>query len=323
MPRNRRMMDYLMKRARRDGRNPYGSEGGYVVSRRRGRDGLMMEDMARYNRGESDMELSDMTRQNQEIMHDPYMPRDYAQGGRGGQRARDYGSGITYAGVDDFYEQNDMTRGRREQDYARGGNRRERADYGYDMARGRRDGHYPMGMGEMYYPIEAMGYFNGYYGMGEKDFARGRREMDYARGGRGRGRNSRAGGRDYGMDYPDYGYDYADYGYDYGMMELEDEDLEEWAEKLKKELEEKDKQFFSKENIKKKAEEMGIKFEKFTMPEFYVTVLMMYTDYCKTLGTANMDIYLRLAKDWLEDKDVSVKGGEKLAAYYENIVDAD
>ena len=36
MPRNRRMMDYLMMR---DGRNPYGSEGGYVTSGKRGRRG--------------------------------------------------------------------------------------------------------------------------------------------------------------------------------------------------------------------------------------------------------------------------------------------
>ena len=36
-----------MRRMQQDGRNPYGSEGGYVVSRRRG-DGLMMDDMRLY-----------------------------------------------------------------------------------------------------------------------------------------------------------------------------------------------------------------------------------------------------------------------------------
>lgn len=309
MPRNRRMMDYAMSRGR-DMRNPYGSRGGYVSSRRARRDGLMMEDMRRYNRGEGDYDLAEMTRQNQEIMHDPYMPRDYARGGRGrdrargGDRAGDYGTGEPYAGVDDFYEQNDMARGRRDyaEDYARG--RRDMAgrDYGEygDMARGGRggrDGHY--GRGEMYYPIEAMGYFSGYYGGGDYG-------MDHARGGRGRRT------RDYAVDY----------GRDYGESEyLEDEDLEEWAEKLKKEVEEKDKAFFSKENLKKKAQEMGIKFDKFTFEEFMVTALMMYTDYCKTLGTANMNTYLSLAKDWLSDEDIGVKYGEKLAAYYDNIVD--
>ena len=36
-----------------------------------------------------------------------------------------------------------------------------------------------------------------------------------------------------------------------------------------------------------------------------------------------MDIYLRLAKDWLEDDDVSVKGGEKLAVYHDCIVEGE
>lgn len=40
MPRNRRLMDYMM---RRDGRNPYGSAGGYVSSRRVRRDRGMVE----------------------------------------------------------------------------------------------------------------------------------------------------------------------------------------------------------------------------------------------------------------------------------------
>lgn len=290
MPRYRRMMDYRMSK---DGRNPYGAAGGYVVNRRRdrarNRDMLMMEDMRKYNRGESDYELSDMTRQNQEIRHNPYMPRDYE-------------TGEVYAGVDDFYSQNDMARGRgrdRARDYA---------DYEYDMARsgrgGRgRDGHYPMGMGEMYYPIEAMGYFNGYYGMGQ-DHA-----YDMARGGRGRGR--------------DRGYDYAyDYAGDYGEK-LGKEELSHWGKKLMNEMEDKDKQFFSRENILKRAKELGIKFDKFNEDEFYITTLMVYTDYCKTLGTANIDIYLRLAKDWLEDDDVSTRFGEKLAVYHDCIVEGE
>ena len=269
MPR-RRMIDM---------RNPYGSRGGYVSSRRsrrdrameedmrRGRDRLMMDDMRAYNRGESDYELADLTRQNQEIIHDPYMPRDYE-------------TGEVYAGLNDFYGEEDMARNRRE----------------YPMPRmNYNDGHYPMVQG--YIPVEAMGRFTGYYGMGEDNARYGRRVRDYARYGR------------------------KTYDYDSGM--LGQEEIMEWSEKLKKELEDKDKQYFSKENIKKKAEEMGIKFDKFSLDEFYLTVLMVYTDYCKTLGTANMDIYLRLAKDWLEDDDVKVKGGEKLATYHDYIVEGD
>ena len=130
------------------------------------------------------------------------------------------------------------------------------------------------------------------------------------------------GGQDYarGRYRRDYTYDYV--GGDFGEN-LGKEEISHWTNKLMKEVEDKDKQFFSKENIMRKAQEMGIKFDKFNQEEFYVTALMMYTDYCKTLGTANMDIYLRLAKDWLEDDDVSVKGGEKLAVYHDCIVEGE
>lgn len=295
MPRSMRAMQ---RRAMRfDGRNPYGSEGGYVVSRRARGDRLMMDDMRRYNRGEYEYDLAEMTKQNQEIRHDPYMPRDYE-------------TGEVYAGLNDFYGEEDMARNRREMDMARRrgdyagqsgysranygsrANYQSRGDYNYE------DGHYPMVQG--YMPIDAMGRFTGYYGMGE-DNARGGRRRDMARYGR----------RNYQRTYD----------YDSGM--LGQEEIMEWSEKLKEELEDKDKQYFSKENIKKKAEEMGIKFDKFSLDEFYLTVLMVYTDYCKTLGTANMDIYLRLAKDWLEDDDVKVKGGEKLATYHDYIVEGD
>lgn len=304
---NRTMIrDYLMSRNRIDGRNPYGSRGGYVTSRRGRRDRLMMDDMRMYNRGEGNIDLAEMTRQNQEIRHDPYMPRDYARSGR-----RDYGTGEPYAGVDDFYEQNDMARGRDmagrrdyAYDYAR--NDYNRNDYARgDRARGSRDGHYPMVQG--YMPIEAMGRFTGYYGMGE-DYG-----MDYARGGRGRGN-----GRDYGMDY-NYGYDYAE---DYGEN-LTKEELEHWKKKLMQEVEEKDRQFFTKENILQRAKQMGVQMEEFTEDELILTTLMMYTDYCKTLGTSNMDLYIRLAKDWLMDKDVEMKGGEKLAVYHDCIVEGE
>lgn len=250
------MRDYLMRRRMTDGRNPYGSEGGYVVSRRA--------------RG------------------DRRMGRDYAN---------DYPNRYSDS-------ENQRLNSQREEDYARG--------RGYD-------GHYE--------PIEIMGRFNGYYG-GAEDYARGRDynySEDYARG---RGRdynygNDYARGRDYGyMPYPPYMMDYG-YGRDYaqGGEYLSDRDLQMWADKLMKKVEDKDKQFLSRENIRKRADEMGIKFEKYSFEEFYVVVLMKYTDHCKTLGTANMDIYLKLAKDFFEDDDAAVKYGEKLALYYDHIVE--
>lgn len=258
---NSYMTDMLM-RGRLDGRNPYGSEGGYVSSRprrrdmarRRRRDGLMMDDMRRYEDGESDYTLDQMTRQRQPMEHDPYTPYGYY----------DYGY---------------------ESDYARGGNS--------GRGRGGRDGH-------DVYPVEFMGKF----AMPSRyDYAR-RREMDMRRGG----------------SYS--GYYTGDYAGDYGER-LTREELHKWAKNLESEIEEKDRGIFSKENILKKAREMGIKFNEISEEEFYVTTLMMLTDYCKTLGTANMELYLKLAKDWLWDDDAEVKYGEKLAVYHDNIVEDD
>ncbi len=283
----RRMMDYNMMM--RDGRNPYGSRGGYVTSgrrgRRRGRDrGMDYEyDMAGRDYG------------------------DMARGDRAGDmgRGRDYGD----------YEGSDMARG--------GGRGRGRdragdyAEYG-DMQRGGgQDGHYPMGQGSGYRPIEAMGYFTGYYG-GE-DYAGGDYGYDMARGGRGGNRGGRGGDR--GYDYGDYG-DYAD---DYGST-LSREELEEWKKKLTKEIEEKDKQFFSKETIGQKARQMGVEMKDFKEEELVIAALLAYTDYNKTIkkyAGNNMDIYIELGKDWLEDKDASVKGGEKLAVYYDCVVEGE
>lgn len=122
--------------------------------------------------------------------------------------------------------------------------------------------------------------------------------------------------------YQDMMYDYArGRGRDYAGAEmLSNRELMDWSQKLMQDVEEKDKAFFKYENVEKKAKDMGIQFDKFSFDEFYTTVLMMYTDYCKTLGTANMDTYLRLAKDWLCDEDVAMRYGEKLASYYDNVV---
>lgn len=142
--------------------------------------------------------------------------------------------------------------------------------------------------------------------------------------------NDYADYNDYEMDYNDYGdYDYEmDYEQDYrrggrrdyGSNKLEKEDYQEWIGKLMEEVDHKDSEMFKKEKIMQKAQELGIKPEGFTMDDLYLTTIMMYTDYYKTLGNANISIYVKLAKDWLMDKDVSVKGSEKLASYYENIV---
>ena len=293
------LQGYRIRQAQRrmmqDGRNPYGSEGGYVVNRRV-QDGLMMDNMRAYEQGNYEGNFADMVEQNQPIRHDPYMPRDYgmskdyarsnqsmnrnmyndyAMNGQNG-RHNDYGSGMPYAGVPAFYAQNGQG-----YDMARGGRRN---DYGYD-------GHHMMqGQGSTYYPIEAMGTFNGYYGMPNQDFARGH------------------GGRR---------YDYGDYG-----ETLSEKDLDKWCKKLKEQLDEREKQMFSKEAITRHAKQIGRSMEGFGEKELEVATLMIYTDYKNSIGQ-NLDLAVRLAFDWLNDKDTAVKGAEKLAIYHDCIVEGD
>lgn len=167
------------------------------------------------------------------------------------------------------------------------------------------------GQGSTYYPIQAMGTFEGYYGMPN--------QQDYARGGR----------RDYGYDmgnnynrqYMDYGYSRYDYGYDYGQGDerLSEEELEHWCTKLKGQLDDREKQMFSKEMITQKAKQMGKEMKGFTEEEFYCTVLMIFSDYKSSIG-ANPDLAIKLAYDFLTDKDSEPKGSEKLALYHDLVM---
>lgn len=175
----------------------------------------------------------------------------------------------------------DRMRGYDDYDFAR----EPRNDYGWD-----RDYNYDRReeMREVY-PISIRGEVGR---MRDRDYAYGRaRDMRYSR-------------------------DYAK-NQDY----LSDEELMEWSKDLLREVDDQYKSFFTKDNIERKAKEMEIQFDKFTFDEFYLVCLMMYTDYYKTLGTANMDIYLRLAKDWLCDEDSALKYGERLSAYYDFVID--
>lgn len=283
---NRRLKDMMMRRRMSDGRNPYGSKGGYVVYGRRGRDMLMMDDMRRYNENPQDYNLADMTRQNRMIEHDPYMPYDYAMNGRGNSnnsgrvgmnnsrgdnagRNYDYGTGKPYAGVHDFpYEQ-----------------------YGYEMDGRGYEQYRQSDMGTRY-PFVVGGEFGRYDGH-------------------------------YPYPYPHYPM--YDFGGDYGEK-LTKEELEHWNKKLLKEVDEKYKHFFTKENMANKARTLGIQMSEFTEDELLTATLMLYTDFCDALKPyvgENMDVYVRMARAFLVDPDASVKGGEKLAVYHDCIVEGE
>lgn len=266
MPR-RRMMDRGMYQ---DGRNPYGAEGGYVVNSRRmrrrgGRDRAMSGDMG-MNYGYN---------------------RDY----RGGDM--EYGS----RQGDMAYSQQDYERNRRNYE-SMGQSDMAGNDYG-DM----RDMHH-MGRSGNYRPVEAMGYFTGYYGGGQ-DMARGgRRDYNY----------------DYGYDMRGRGYGY-DYAGDFGEK-LTKEELEHWCKEMMSKLEDREKQMLAKESILQRAKAMGIQFDGFNEMEYYVNVVKNYTDHKKSIGE-NLDMAMKLARDDFFDEDGEYKGSEWLAVYYDTFVQDD
>lgn len=223
-------------------------------------------------------------------------------------------------GMDYGYDVHEDMRGQyyRGQDYTDMPRRdRGRGDYGeYDMRQdyrqggGMQDGHHPQQHGSTYYPIQAMGTFEGYYGMPEQDYARGGRgRQDYNYDMRGDYRRGR-----------DYGYDYDDYG-DYGET-LTEQELEHWNKKLMANFDEREKQIFHKDAVMQRAKSMGKQMDGFGEKELYTATLMCYTDYKDTIGQ-NIDVAVKLAYDWLADKDVAVKGAEKLAVYHDCIVEGE
>lgn len=117
---NRFAREMLMKR-NRDERNPYGSQGGYVVSGRDRESG--------YNMGNDYNHGMDYGRGND--YRDYWNGEDYARSGQGSGRGNQGGS--NQGGRDGGYGYGVGMFDYNTEDYA---------DYGYDMARGRgRDGH--------------------------------------------------------------------------------------------------------------------------------------------------------------------------------------
>lgn len=111
-------------------------------------------------------------------------------------------------------------------------------------------------------------------------------------------------------------YDRRDYA---AKNRLSQKELEMWYNKLMSQVGDSSRDMLSEDKILKKAKEHGIKMDKFNENEFIVTVLMMYTDYWETAGRGNIDMYVKLAEDFLCDEDAKIKGGEKLAAYFDAI----
>ena len=215
-----------------------------------------------------------------------------------------------------------LDRRMRERDYRRndyrGGNR---ADYNYTV----QDGRNPYGSAGGYVRDYrgndyAMDYRNDYAERNRGYDYRGNSEyrmQDYARG------NQYNGQRDRNNDYAMYGYGmiqpmYNDYRMDYDHMEKEyHKELEKWIEKLKQ----KDNRIrVNKEQIMRQAKNMNVRFEDYTEEEFYAVYLMLISDFPNV--TNDYNVYIGMAKNWLEDKDAKKQGSDKLCTYlYEIVLD--
>lgn len=117
-----------------------------------------------------------------------------------------------------------------------------------------------------------------------------------------------------------YRMDGADYGEE---IHVKKEHLKKWKQELKNENGTMGERFTMRE-IMPIAQQMGVRFDKFTEEEFCMVVNMLYSDMCKVwqdvLNSQNeLHHYVAAAKQWLTDKD-ALKGSEKLAAYYYFIV---
>jgi hypothetical protein len=220
-----------------------------------------------------------------------------------GMRHEMRGDGRVIRSYPTVHPQGDYARGDMNYDMAHGQDMRSMDYRGGDYRGGQMmgDGHYMHGRQSGYEPVEFMGYCQGYYGSPEQDYGRGR---DY-------GYPDMRGRRDYGYDY---GYPYGDYG-----ETLSEKELDEWCHKLKGQLDEREKQMFSKEMITQKAKQMGKQMEGFGEKELEVVTLMLLDDYKRTLGV-NLDTMVKLAFDWLNDEDAKLRGAQKLAVYFDEIV---
>ena len=130
-------------------------------------------------------------------------------------------------------------------------------------------------------------------------------------------------GREYQDDRRDRGYDdyESEHDMEYNDMRMLDHHtIEKWMENLEN-ADGSHGGKFSKEQIRRVTDQHGVKFQKYTEDEFQAAVNMMYSDYCKVLGS-DVGIYVKMAREFMDDPDAGVKGGEKLAAYYHCIVEA-
>lgn len=104
---------------------------------------------------------------------------------------------------------------------------------------------------------------------------------------------------------------------------IDPEMLEMWSMDLYDNLDDNMRNQFKFENVIKRAEEMGITFDRYSIYEFYPMVIVHYNLYHKTLNNNNVELYVKMSKDWFCDKNSKVKYSKKLHEYFDIFVDDD
>ena len=198
-----------------------------------------------------------------------------------------------------------MDKRMRDRDYRRG-EYRSRSDYGRGEYRG---------------SVDYRGDYAG-YDYDDEDEAR----YDGRQGVKGTGRYGIGGSRYYGRDRAREGMEYMDYAHEDGAR-LTRHDMMNWKEKMEN-ADGSYGEHFTGGQIRQAVQAMGIEMKGYNEKEMCLTANMLYSDYCEVLRPfipkeKEAYVYVNLAKAFLEDPDSSVKGGEKLAAYYYAIVDDD
>lgn len=117
--------------------------------------------------------------------------------------------------------------------------------------------------------------------------------------------------------YYDMGEDYADYG----TAKLSSKDIKKWEKGLENADGTKGKKWDT-DQIRQVAQQHGIRFEEYSPELLTVIANMLYSDYCKILG-ADLMMYVKLAKAFLEDEDFEGEPEEKAMLYYKCIVSKD
>lgn len=235
---------------------------------------------------------------------------DRRSGRQGGNRGRSRG------GRDSRYEEmRDRAYDKAMRDMARSGRGGDRAsdmrgrDRGYDPTE---DETYDMAYQDGF----ADGMNEGFHNELTPYGSRGMTVSDGRQGVRGTGRYGRGGSMYRGRRDRNSGDDEE--------MYLDEEDMKEWKKMLKN-ADGTMGEHFDKHEVEQAAKSLGIMPQEYTMEDLCMVANMLYSDYCDTFKNIipkdkEVKYYTKMAEDFLDDKDSSVKGSEKLATYYYCIV---